>query len=771
MTQRISLRQSGSPGTDLLRVLRSALVAAPTWWTPPELALVSSAVSLPTHGADLVARLALRTRQVVRRIELDTDDALLGTLQAFGWLETLAPTDDPHGVLACLSLADLGLPGPRAAAEATVLADPNAIALLARCGPFLRLPGRARGLLALAQLAAFAGPDDLSLLARIAIGQLQPHAGSPLARTLAGERVELAPLPWAGRTDAEACLAAHAARADGPSPDAFAVALFAVRAAEGRSLHLVHQHLTAIHHWTMLLWTCVQQLPLSAQQRHAARRALRRAPCAAPLAREVWEDLHTAWHPRPPADRLAQRFAGWALWGEVERAAWRARGNGTRIRRSVVWGQRTIDAWMEKGGNRVVAEGELVEDLALRRLAADGWQGVHAEGGFWLAAAHLLLDVGEPAWCAPLQSAPLDWGRWGYGARRRPAIRARAAELVRDPERVLTEALTRTALPGFLGIPSADALTMVVRHLPARVLVSLLTKVLDAPAEASGLPDLVVWKDGTVAFWEVKSPGDQLSAKQRRWLAWLVSEGLTAGVLRLTAKRPVQTTLFSTQPATGASVRPRPQRVRGQTAAAGAALLINGLPWRPEPGASVPGHPQLTVATRPWRDVRAELPFVDDALVPLAVTAVLVELREGRRLKLRRWFPLPSGLVLVGAVRDEARVSGGVGPCLRLLTRSAGWLIPAGLASSEPVIAHVDELADPTRDWVPHPDAAPPRPEDVADGWGCGDQLRDQLLLLGSEPHALWIGGDRLHLATARDCPVMWMADHPRLVRGSLPLG
>lgn len=769
----MTVRTSGSPGTDLLRVLRGALQAAPTWWTPPELSLVSAAVSLPAAGADLVARLALRVRTVIRRSELDEDDALLGTLQAFGWLTTVTPTEDPAGVIACLSLADLGLPGPRASAEATVLADPAAVARLARCGPFLALTARARGLLALAQLAAFAGPEDLSLLARVAIGQLQPHPASPLARTLAGEKIDLVPLPWATRAEAEACLAAHAARTAGPSAAAFTVALHAVRAAEGRSLHLVHQHLTAIHHWTMLLRVCMQQLPLTPSQRQAARRALRRAPCSAQLAREIWEELHEAWNPRPPADRLARQFAGWAIWSEVERGAWRARGTGTKSRRAVVWGQRTIDAWMEKGGSRVIAEGELVEDLALRRLATEGWQGVHAEGTFWLAAAHLLLDVEETAWCAPLQSAPLDWGRWGYGTRRRRAIRARAAELVRDPEGLLTEALTRVGspLPGFISPPSAEALTMVMRHLPARVLVTLLTRVLDAPAEAGGLPDLVVWKDDTVAFWEVKSPGDQLSAKQRRWLTWMVSEGLTAGVLRLAAKRPVQTTLFSTPTTAGASARPRPQRTRAQTAAAGDALLINDTAWRPAPGSAVPGHPGLAVAVRPWRDVRAELPFVDDVLVPLAVTAVLVELREGRRLKLRRWFPLPPGLVLVGAVRDEVRAGGGVGPCLRLLTRSAGWLIPAAFASSEPVVARADELTDPTRDWIPHPDAPPPRPEAFADAWGCGDQLRDQLMLLGSEPHALWSAGDRLHLATAVNCPVLWTADHPRLVRCSLPFG
>lgn len=764
-------RLNGSPGTDLLRVLRCALSAAPTWWTPPELSLVSAAISLPAGGADLVARLSVRTRAIVRRSELAADEALLGTIQAFGWLESVTPETAPAGVLASLSLADLGLNGPRSHVEISILGDPHAIAQLARHGPFLRLPKRARDLLNLAQLAAFGGFEDLSLLARIAVGQLQPHRGSPLARTLAGEKIPLDPLPWAHRVDAEATVAAHSARHAGPSSTAFTEALIAVRAAAGQPLHLAHQHLTPIHHWTILLWNCVQQIPLTPLQHQQARRALRQAPCAAGVAREVWEALHAAWHPRPAADRLAQRFASWAIWSEVDRAAWRARGNGTRIRRSLVWNQHTIEAWMEKGNSRVIAEGELVEDLALRRLAADGWHGIHAEGSFWLATAHLVLDVAEPHWCAPLQSTPIDWGRWGYGARRRSAIRARAAALVSNPEGLLAEALQRAAspLPGFLSAPSAESLSMVMRHLPARVLVSLLTKILEAPAEARGLPDLLVWKNGALAFWEVKSPGDQLSAAQRRWLTWLVSEGLSAGVLKITAKRPVQTTLFSPQPIAPVVSRPRLQRPRGQTTVAGTALIMNQKTWHPEPGSLVPGHPEVMVALRPWRDVRAELPFVEDRLISLAVTAVLVEVREGRKIRLRRWFTLPPGLVLVGAVRDEARPHGGVGPCVRLLTRSSGWLIPAELAASEPVVARPDELSNPTRDWVPHPDAEPPRPEAIAEAWGCGAHLRDQLLLMGNEPHALWIAGESVHLATAAHCPVLWTINHPRLVRDVLP--
>ncbi len=752
------------PRTALLRVLRAALVTAPGWWTTSELGLAASAAALDEETGDLLARLAVRIRRVARRDESGLSAAALATLQLAGWLAPVAPSEDPHGVIATLSLADLGHPGPRAAAEAAVLRNPRRDELLARGGPFVAIAAEGRRLLELAQAVAFAGHDDLSLLARIAAGQLVPPAGSPLS----GAAVELGPLPWASRAECEDWLDARAASEAGAP---FAEALARMRALEGQPLHLARHHLTAGHHWAHLLWTSAA----SAEQRRLARRALRRAPCPPSLMRDVWEDLHAHWHPRPAADRLARAFAGWSLWGEVDRAAWAARAAGTRVARARVWPVRTIEAWLDHGAARVVAEGETVEELALRRLAQDGWQGVHAEGGFWLAVAHLLLAM-DPCptvpWCAPLQAMPIDWGRRGYGARRRAAITRRAAALVRDPEAALAEAIARLRepLPGFLAAPSAESLAAVVRHLPPRVLVPLLRRVLDAPAEASGLPDLVAWRADEIAFWEVKSPADQLSAKQRRWLAWLVSEGVTAGVLRIAAKKAVQTTLFATPAAAAATTRRAPRGSR-HADGDGFRLLLAGGDTLPTAHGALPGMPGIRLAARPWRDVRHELPFVDDRLLAVPASAVLIEVREGRKVRLRRWFPVPAGRVLVGALRDEALPEGGVGPCLRLLTRAAGWLLPSSLCDGEPVVAHADELSNPTRDWVPHPDEPPPRPEAQADAWGCGHELRDQLTLLGAEPHGVWSGEACVVIATAPACGVLWVASDPRLVRGVLPIG
>ncbi len=750
---------------DLLRVLRAALVRAPEWWRPGELLLATALTGLGAPDGDLLARLAARTRTVARRSGLAEDDRAIARLCASGWLTTVRPADDLAGVVACLGLDELGLAGPRAAAEAVILGDPLAAGRLERFGPFLALTGGARRFLDLALLVAFGGDGDLGLLARLALGQLAPDPGSPLG----GATVRFGPLPWTDRAAAEDYLAARAARAAGPD---FATALAEVERRAGEPLHLVHHHLTAAHHWTRLLW----ESAATPAQRRRARRALRRAPCSAALARTVWEDLYAAWQPRPAAARLAQAFAGCDLWNSVERAAWAARAVGGRRMRRRVWPERVFDAWLDHGAHRVVAEGETVERLALRRLLEDGWQGVHAEGGFWLATAHLLLDGDEcPAvpWIGPLQAVPVDWGRRGYGVRRRAAITRRAAALIRDPEAALAAALARARhpLPGFLAAPEPAALTAVVRHLPRRVLVALARHLLDAPAEAAGLPDLVVWCADRVALWEVKSPGDQLRPEQRRWLAWFAAEGVTAGVVRFQAKRAVQQTLFGGGGVTVARA-PRlqaPAAPGARSTAAGPRLLLGATCWEVQPGIPVPGCPGVITARRPWRDVRAELPFVDDRLVPLPAAAVLIERRDGRRTVLRRWFPLPPGYVVVAAQRDEALPAGGIGPTLRILTRTAGWLVPAALAAEEPVIARRNELDDPTRDWIPHPDEPPPRPDRVAEAWGCGDELRDQLLLIGAEPHGVWTHHDHLLLATAPGCAVLWSATSPRLRTGTLP--
>ena len=776
-----------SPRTHLLRVLRGALGNAPTWWTPAELDLAAGVAALDEASGDALARWLQRTRVVFRRRDLELSADQLRTLEAFGWLAPVQPEEQPLEVLATVTIDELGLAGTRAEIERTVLADPRRIAELARCGPFFWIPERGRRLFALARLAAFASDDELSLLARIELGQLVPPGGSPLAQSYSSEKVHLTgALPWPSRAAADEYLVArHARTTRNAQPPAalFRRALAAVQACAGQPLHLGWHYLSAAHHWTRLLAECVAEQALNPADQRAARRALRRAPCSPALARSVWEDVHAAWGPRPAADRLARAFGTWQLWGEVERAAWTARANGERVRRQRVWQMRTLDAWLDHGGSRVVADGELVEDLALRRLATDGWQGVHAEGGFWLAVAYLVLDLhpaGPVPWCAPLQATPLDWGRWGYGARRHHDLRSAAAALIRDREAALALALQRAAepLPGFMSPPHATALTAVIRHLPLRVLVPLLLRVLDAPHEAGGLPDLVVWKDHTVAFWEVKSPADQLSAKQRRWLAWLVSEGVSAGVMRVVARKPVQTSLLSPVRTPAATTPARPRRAASAPSAENSfQLLMGGAIWQPLPGSAVPLTASAAlveeswhVASRAWRDVSNELPFVDDVLVPLPVAAVLVVVREGRRTVLRRWFPVPAGLVLVGAVREEVLPQGGLGPCLRILTRRAGWLIPAGLAAHEPVVARPEEVADPTRDWVPHPQVAPPRAEHSAAAWGCADELADQLLLLGAEPHGVWIEANRLVIATDPTRPVMWTASDPRLVPGSLPI-
>ncbi len=158
-------------------------------------------------------------------------------------------------------------------------------------------------------------------------------------------------------------------------------------------------------------------------------RVLRQAPCAPAVARQLWEQVQRRAHARA-GRRIAGHLASMALWTPAERARWRLRARPPRSHRPSQgsWRTRHLQAWIERdGGGAVLAQGEGVEQHALRRLAAEGWQGVHGEGGFWMALTMLLMApvLASPvpgAWIGPLARQPLDWGRWGFCQRRRADI-------------------------------------------------------------------------------------------------------------------------------------------------------------------------------------------------------------------------------------------------------------------------------------------------------------------------------------------------------------
>lgn len=741
----------------LVLVLEAARRHAAHLFTSAELALCDR---LPELAAgDALARLVQRREPVCRSDEFAVDPAGIRAACAAGWLQEetapAAPADDGQ------TRIDLGAATPRR----------------------LRLAPAATVLVTAALAVATAGEqEDLSFLVRLALGQPAPPSGSPLDRILAGGWPELAPAPWLARPELDAFLAARAQRAAG-GPGLGDRALVEVEALAGQAFPLAGHRLTAAHQWTRALWEALPAWRGLDPRRTRALAALRRAPCSPGLARRLWAELHRqAGHGRR-ARALAAHLATWRIFSEGERRRWRLRATGRRIAEGDgVWPVRSCEAWLERDeAGAVLAEGLRVEAWALARLAEEGWQGLHAEGGFWLglaetAFAPVLAAPLPVAWTAPLQQRPADLGAPAFALRRRSQLSAAAHRLRCEPATVLASC--------------GPAAMAVAARLPAPVLVELLLILLERPSAAAGLPDLVCWRDDAgLALVEVKSPGDRLSDAQRHWLRWCCARGIDACVLRLVARTVRQDELFPSRPpvapATPAPVPRRWQERRSLDPHGGGLALALGGELRPEPGDPLPGLLAGRWSRTPWLEAASwagglgmgQVQGWDrgvEAICALPVRALAAERRDGSRLVERRWFPLPEGWALPLLLSQEAQ-DDGLHPCARILIRASGWLLPRRFGPSEAVVAPAAEIAAVAQGrvratWARHPALAPLRPEEDAAAWGLADQLAIMLDAVGDEPCLLEsLPAERaLRLALPRQVNLLWFADPERIRRAEL---
>ena len=81
----------------------------------------------------------------------------------------------------------------------------------------------------------------------------------------------------------------------------------------------------------------------------------------------------------------------------------------------------------------------------------------------------------------------------------------------------------------------ADIVQLLVHYLePAQLHAILLEMAQNLRENTRGFPDLLVWKDDTYEFVEVKSPTDHLSAQQLHWQHFFERTGVISRVLRVT---------------------------------------------------------------------------------------------------------------------------------------------------------------------------------------------------------------------------------------------
>jgi len=779
-------------GEQLLLVLAAASAYRPGLWSADERMLLGRLRAAPGAVRQVIGRLAQRRSGRLPRSALEPcDEQVLAALSDSAWC----------------------------------LVDDEAIHLS---------PGAAAFVTA-AVLVVF-GDDrqDLSFFPRLALGRLQLPPGSrcrdQLQALLQGVMPPAAhggaPAALATRAGLDAYLVARTARAQRLQPlgrgvaAVFARAYAETTARAGEPWPLMGAHLDATRHWSALLWAARGCVAADDPRRRLALRALRRAPLAPRAACRLWEEVWRAAQARS-GRMISAHVASFALWTPGERSRWRERGRQPGQPRAVRsrWRVLTVRAWLERDGQGlVVAQGEGVEAHALRRLAQDGWQGVHAEGELWVALATLLYwdQIMAPVagvWVAPLQRWPLDWQRWGFVHRRREIVSQATAALIRSPQECLARAyalLGEGRIPGWFTPPPRAAAEAIVTLMPPATLGRLLKRVLADPRSASGLPDLIAWRGRELVLWEVKSPKDALSDRQVSWLTWLISEDVAAGELRVDERQPTQGSLFAT-PVTPSAARrsSRPSAhakpllaARRTVSERSAVVAIAGRDWSFSlaAGAELPeqlhdhGPGGVALGSQPVLPVESWNGRLGDGavtgwdrpvmgLLPIPALAVLVVRTRRTRVLTRRWYPLPAGCVLAALLVHEALREGGIGLRAVLLERRSGFLVPADAALREPVCVPGAEMgrdAQETqpvvvsrRHWSVAPNLEPFRPERLAEAWGCAADLQAQLALLGSCAYCLSLGAEpgTLVVSVAATAPVLWTMTARQLAHGTLQRG
>ncbi len=174
-------------------------------------------------------------------------------------------------------------------------------------------------------------------------------------------------------------------------------------------------------------------------------------------------------------------------------------------------------------------------DQRVEREVADHylqrWQQVHYVESALVNALFGLLFWDEMfapvtgAFVNPFQSAPLDMYTPDFRRVRQAALDARLVELEegRAAKRVLANFLQYQGLSNswinwrYL---RPEMLEQLLEHVPGQVLAAMLRRILfDPQSNRSGLPDLIAF-DPVLGYLmvEVKGPGDQLQANQKRWV-------------------------------------------------------------------------------------------------------------------------------------------------------------------------------------------------------------------------------------------------------------
>lgn len=176
-----------------------------------------------------------------------------------------------------------------------------------------------------------------------------------------------------------------------------------------------------------------------------------------------------------------------------------------------------------------------VEEVTLTKLRDRGWDGVWGENDFWWQIMTVLFwdeIFADIDGVRIARDMPTDLFKPTFYKRREKLFENRIDELGNlDIAQEFQEQYNRHH-----GTPARpveewdmfepDDFENVLNRIDKELLLEILQTLLrDFNDHRRGLPDLVLWKDGNVAFGEVKGPSDSLREGQKRWLSWLEELG------------------------------------------------------------------------------------------------------------------------------------------------------------------------------------------------------------------------------------------------------
>lgn len=196
-------------------------------------------------------------------------------------------------------------------------------------------------------------------------------------------------------------------------------------------------------------------------------------------------------------------------------------------------------------------EGELigVEQMALRYYQEQGWSGMHSESGmFTMIFALIFWDI---IFCSvpdtfqtPYQICPLDFRTDSFYLSRKTLIDDRLADIEtgKYTGRDLLSSYTRHMGTMCVGVnweayEDEESLLQVFNSLGTKARsVIMKALALDYHNYASGMPDLVLWKENKIMLVEVKSENDRLSDQQKSWLMIFLEHKVDVRLLKVKSK-------------------------------------------------------------------------------------------------------------------------------------------------------------------------------------------------------------------------------------------